>query len=128
MYCHSVNLSIAHYSRRNSIADAHVKPVFVITSAWIESCFQMKLILYYLFTSLLSSISFAFYHINWMLIFYYHSRVSLKHFLSFFILIYSEYILIIFMLHCHEFKKIRITNSIWHTFVAMQIVTRVEYK
>lgn len=64
MYCHSVNLSIAHYSRRNSIADAHVKPVFVITSAWIESCFQMKLILYYLFTSLLSFISFALYQLN----------------------------------------------------------------
>lgn len=28
MYRYSVNLSIAHYSRRNSIADAYVKPVF----------------------------------------------------------------------------------------------------
>lgn len=36
MYRDSVNLSIAHYSRRNSIADAYMKPVFVITRARID--------------------------------------------------------------------------------------------
>lgn len=36
MYRDSVNLSIAHYSRRNSIADAYMKPVFVITCARID--------------------------------------------------------------------------------------------
>lgn len=36
MYRYSVNLSIAHYSRWNSIADAYMKPVFVITCARID--------------------------------------------------------------------------------------------
>lgn len=60
MYRYSVNLSIAYYSRRNSIAGANVKPVFVITCAHGIDLFPDE-IYFTLFICATSFIFFALY-------------------------------------------------------------------
>lgn len=76
-----------------------------------------------LFICITSFIFFALYHINIeclsFIIYEVHWNIL---FLFSFLFILHIHILIIFMLHSHDkLKKVCITNSIWHTFVAMQI-------
>lgn len=74
MYRYSVNLSIAHYSRRNSIADAYVKSVFVITCARIdlfpdETYFTLFICI--TLSLLLSSLLLVAHQLHYISIFYY---------------------------------------------------------
>lgn len=118
MYHYSVNLSIAYYSRRNSIAGANVKPVFVITCARID--LFLDEIYFTLFICATSFISFALYctsikpylspllHVN--------TRESLKYFTSlihqrpYLIWIYSYHSHIAFVTSSKKYRKFSLTH------------------
>jgi len=116
MYRYSVNLSIAHYSRRNSIADAYMKPVFVITCARIdlfpdETYFTLFI---YVILSLSLSSSFIFFTLRRASIascyYFYHMRTITEIFCFFF---NHPYLLWIYSYHSHvAFVQKNIASSL----------------
>lgn len=124
MYRYSVNLSIAHYSRRNSIADAYMKPVFVITCERIDLFpDETYFTLFICVTVSLFLSSFIFFalrrRINCFIcvsIFFIIHEPLLTYFASF---SHHPYLLQIYSYHSHvAFVQKSIASSLWHTFVA----------
>lgn len=119
MYRDSVNLSITHYSRRNSIADAYMKPVFVITCARIdlfpdETYFTLFIC--------------ATHRLSFICLLCSSPRNNCFYFLLFSptiaevcrLFLHHIYLIGIYSYHSHvAFAQKSIMSSLWHTFVAI---------
>jgi len=105
MYRYSVNLSIAHYPRRNSIADAYMKPVFVITCVRIDLFPDETYFTLFICVTLSSSlIFFALHHATIVSCFYFvsFSRATLK----FCFFLNHPYLIWIYSYHSYSCEKV----------------------